>query len=140
MSKKNKVFILAIFTILLHLSFVEDPVLRISQQLRKWATHQRMEKVHIHFDKPYYAIGDTMWFKAYVVLAETNQLSAVSGILNIELTSPENKLSRLIKLPINAGTAWGDFTFQTLCQRELTGFGHSLIGCVTPVKNIFSAS
>src|SRR5690554_4699274 len=24
-----------------------------------------IEKVHVHFDKPYYAVGDTVWFKAY---------------------------------------------------------------------------
>jgi hypothetical protein len=24
------------------------------------------EKVYLHFDKPYYAVGDTIWFKAYV--------------------------------------------------------------------------
>ncbi len=22
-----------------------------------------IEKVHLHFDKPYYAVGDTLWFK-----------------------------------------------------------------------------
>ena len=24
------------------------------------------EKIYLHFDKPYYAVADTVWFKAYV--------------------------------------------------------------------------
>ena len=27
-----------------------------------------VEKVYIHFDKPYYTVADTIWFKAYVTM------------------------------------------------------------------------
>lgn len=67
------------------------------------------EKTYLQFDKPYYAIGDTIYFKAYVTIGAENKLSALSGILYAELVGPENKIARSLKLQITAGTATGDF-------------------------------
>lgn len=69
-----------------------------------------VEKVYLQFDKPYYAIRDTIYFKAYVTLGTENKLSALSGILYAELITPQNKIARSLKLQITAGTAVGDFT------------------------------
>src|SRR3569833_4364799 len=68
-----------------------------------------VEKTYLQFDKPYYAIGDTIYFKAYVTLGAENKLSALSRILYAELFSPENKVAKALKLQITAGTASGDF-------------------------------
>lgn len=68
-----------------------------------------VEKTYLQFDKPYYAIGDTIYFKAYITLGAENKLSALSGILYAELISPENKITRALRLQITAGTASGDF-------------------------------
>src|SRR3569833_3221018 len=70
-----------------------------------------VEKTYLQFDKPYYAIGDTIYFKAYVTLGAENKLSALSWILYAELFSPENKVAKALKLQITAGTASGDFIF-----------------------------
>lgn len=43
------------------------------------------EKVHLHFDNTSYYVGDTIWFKAYVVTAENNQPSIISTPLYVEL-------------------------------------------------------
>lgn len=43
------------------------------------------EKVHLHFDNTSYYVGDTIWFKAYVVTAENNQPSTISTPLYVEL-------------------------------------------------------
>jgi len=68
-----------------------------------------VEKVYLQFDKPYYAISDTVYFKAYITLGAENKLSALSGILYAELISPENKIAKALRLQITAGTASGDF-------------------------------
>jgi hypothetical protein len=68
-----------------------------------------VEKTYLQFDKPYYAISDTIYFKAYLTLGAENKLSALSGILYAELIGPENKIVRALRLQIIAGTASGDF-------------------------------
>lgn len=42
------------------------------------------EKVHLHFDNNSYYQGDTIWFKAYVVDADTRQVSHISKPLYVE--------------------------------------------------------
>jgi len=68
------------------------------------------EKTYLHFDKPYYAIGDTIYFKAYVTLGPKHKLSDLSGVLHVDLINPTNKIAQSIKLKLANGLAWGDFT------------------------------
>jgi hypothetical protein len=67
------------------------------------------EKAYLHLDKPYYAAGDTIWFKAYVTIGPTNQLSGLSGAVYAELLSETNKEIETIKLPLLAGMGKGSF-------------------------------
>ena len=89
--------------------FADDPLIKIKQQLEKWATEQPVEKVYLHLDKPYYAAGDDIWFKAYIVSGNNHQLSAISGIVNVELIDERDSIKQSVKLPLESGTANGDF-------------------------------
>lgn len=64
-----------------------------------------VEKVYLHFDKPYYAVGDTVWFKAY--LTNNHQLSALSKVVYVEMLNSRDSLVETIKLPVNKGMAYG---------------------------------
>lgn len=64
------------------------------------------EKVHVHFDKSIYAIGDTVWYKVYLVNGYNNQLSALSKIVHIEILKGEGQAQKIL-LPVNAGMASG---------------------------------
>ncbi|HEY9003946.1 MAG TPA: TonB-dependent receptor plug domain-containing protein [Mucilaginibacter sp.] len=77
--------------------------------LKSLSGNRVIEKVYLHFDKPYYAAGDTMRFKAYITLGEHFDLSGLSGILHVELIKPGNTILRSIKLQIVNGIGWGDF-------------------------------
>ena len=68
-----------------------------------------IEKAYLHFDKPYYAAGDTIYFKAYVTLGEYHDLSKASGILYVDLINPNNTILNSVKLQLVNGVAWGDF-------------------------------
>lgn len=68
------------------------------------------EKVHVHLDKPFYAIGDDIWFKAYVVQAENNQPSNLSKILYVDLINERDSIEQTLRLPLLIGLAWGKFT------------------------------
>lgn len=67
------------------------------------------EKAYLHFDKPYYAAGDTIYFKAYVTVNERHWLTDLSGVLHVELINTQNKIDKSLLLKINDGVCWGDF-------------------------------
>lgn len=68
-----------------------------------------IEKVYLHLDKPNYIPGDTLWFKAYTVVGKTHALSALSGVLYVELISPTDSVVKRINLRLTSGIAMGDF-------------------------------
>lgn len=63
------------------------------------------EKVFLHFDKPYYSSGDQIWYKVYLVSADSNRPYAISKIVYVELINPVNKIviSRKIKIENGGG-------------------------------------
>src|SRR5580658_2911273 len=78
-------------------------------KLRSHLTAHVVEKTYLQFDKPYYAAGDTIYFKAYVTMGERHNLSLLSGVLHAELINTANKIDKAIKLQITNGVTWGDF-------------------------------
>jgi hypothetical protein len=66
------------------------------------------EKIHIHFDKPFYATGDTIWFKAYIVTAGSNRPSLTSKVLHINVIDDHKHIVKNILLPIDSGLTNGD--------------------------------
>ena len=85
---------------------------RLVASLQQWAKANPQEKVHLHLDKPYYALGDTIWFKAYVTVGSRHQLSALSGALYVELIDGQDSLVKDLKLPVVSGTTYGDFMLE----------------------------
>lgn len=49
---------------------------RIVLALQKFSQNYPQEKVYLHFDKDFYAAGETMWFSAYITLNEQPSLAA----------------------------------------------------------------
>ena len=92
------------------------PIERIVTQLGKWSANYPAEKVYLQFDKPYYAVGDDIWFKAYVTVGAKHQLSALSGNLVVELLDDRDSIKQRIKLPVISGLAWGDFALSDTLQ------------------------
>lgn len=50
------------------------------------------EKVYLHFDKPYYVAGDRMWFRAYLVNADTHKPDTASCAIYVELINSKDSL------------------------------------------------
>src|SRR3569833_34596 len=63
-----------------------------------------IEKVFLHFDKPYYALGDTLWVKAYVT-TDLHIPSPLSKIVYIDFVSDQRVLMAELKLQLNNGVA-----------------------------------
>jgi len=87
----------------------DDPFNALLKKLEVYNEKYPQEKVHLHMDKPYYAIGDDIWFKAYVVNAQTSRLSNISSALYVELINEKDSVKKQIKLPLISGISWGDF-------------------------------
>lgn len=87
----------------------DDPIDKLIQQLNKWAATQPVEKVYIHLDKPYYAAGDDIWFKAYVTGGAENKLTTISSVVNVDLLDLNGTIKQSVKLQLRDGVAAGDF-------------------------------
>ncbi|RYG16199.1 MAG: hypothetical protein EOO07_13775, partial [Chitinophagaceae bacterium] len=85
----------------------ETPLEKLLRQLAKITAGYPKEKVHLHLDKPYYALGEDIWLKAYVVTAEKNEPSPLSAVLYVELVDQQNEIKKKEKLEIVNGTANG---------------------------------
>lgn len=81
----------------------------VLQKLAKYEETHPQEKVYLHLDKPYYSVGDDIWFKAYITVGQLNFLSALSKILYVELISPDNRIVQSLRLPVLSGLSIGDF-------------------------------
>jgi len=113
---KNKIYPIfttfiatATFIIFSSFTLIEDPFAALLKKLEELSKKYPQEKVHLHLDKPYYAIGDDVWFKAYVVDARTDQPTSISNILYVELLTEQDSLYQQLKLPMQNGITWGDF-------------------------------
>jgi hypothetical protein len=66
------------------------------------------EKAYLQFDKPYYALGDTVWFKAYLLNAPSLMLSAKSALLHIDISNDSGRLVKQYLFPVKNGVSWGN--------------------------------
>jgi len=66
------------------------------------------EKVYLHFDKPYYSVADTVFFKAYLTF-EQNIPSPLSKVVYVDLMNSQDSLVKSIKLPVTNSVAYGNF-------------------------------
>lgn len=67
------------------------------------------EKVYLHFDNTAYFLGETIWFKAYVVQTGRNGLSPLSKTLYVDLITPEGDIVESKKVKLSDGKGVGEF-------------------------------
>lgn len=86
-----------------------DIAKKITDKLEDYSSAYISENAYLQFDKPYYAAGDTIYFKAYITKGGRHVLSDISGVLHVDLINTQNKIDRSIKLQLDSGISWGDF-------------------------------
>ncbi|ATP55807.1 TonB-dependent receptor [Pedobacter ginsengisoli] len=118
--KRSHAIFISVITIIF-LAFIprdDSPIEKIISSLESWVQTNPQEKVYLHTDRPYYLVGDTIWFKAYVTIGSKHQLSALSGALYVDLINEEDSVTKSLKLPLTAGMAKGDFVLDDSTSRE----------------------
>ena len=73
------------------------------------------ERVYLHFDNSAYYLGESMWFKAYVMSDVESTATEMSRVLYVELIAPEGYVVRTNKYRIGEdGTCYGMFELNRL--------------------------
>lgn len=96
--------------------------LSINQLLANYIQFNRehpQEKVYLHMDNRSYYIGDTIWFKAYVLNATTLHPTHTSGVLYVDLLNENGVEMEHRKLHIVNGMCYGEFPLK---ESYRTGF------------------
>ena len=82
---------------------------RLVASMDEYQARMPIEKVYLQLDKPYYAVGDTIWFKAYLFDASFLSSSKKSGLLYIEVESEDSHVVlKRISVPLADGLSWGN--------------------------------
>lgn len=106
---KLKLFFICLLSVSLFAFKIDDtPLEKLLKQLTKITENYPQEKIHLHFDKPYYAIGEDIWFKTYIVTAEKNEPSQLSKVLYVDFINQKNKIVSSLKLEVIDGFANGN--------------------------------
>jgi hypothetical protein len=89
----------------------EDDILKhLITRLLAYQSRNPQEKLYLHFDRPYYAAGENLWFKAYLVDGTYHRMdSSVSKVIYVELLNSSNKILDRKALYAPAGSSYGDF-------------------------------
>ena len=84
---------------------------------------QQQEKLWLHLNQPYYAAGDTIWFRAYLTDAMNHRRDTLSNFIYVDLVDQRGKfiLSKKIKrdslgfangIPLSDTLPTGDYTLR----------------------------
>ncbi|WP_432713436.1 carboxypeptidase-like regulatory domain-containing protein [Pedobacter sp.] len=89
----------------------------IIKKTSKLAELYPVEKVYLHFDKPYYSVVDTMWFKAYLT-SDQNLPSQLSKIVYVDVMNSKDSLVSSLKFPVTNSVAYGNIPLDPLAFKQ----------------------
>lgn len=81
----------------------------IKNKLSQYAIYHP-EKIYIHTDKPYYSIGDDIWFSLYLVNGITHEKTNKSRIVYVELIDEQNTIVSKKQFYVEDVSVAGDFS------------------------------
>ncbi len=100
--------LLSLFLLINHLSVFGQrdsiALTNIIEKTQKFNSGHPFEKVFLHFDKPYYALNDTIWVKAYVTV-DLHVPTSLSKIVYIDFISEDHIFTAQLKLQLINGVA-----------------------------------
>jgi hypothetical protein len=97
------------FFILFSFAPPDDVLQSILRKINAYSQTHQQEKIYVHFDKPFYAAGDNIWFKTYLVEASLHQLDSQSRVVYAELMNSDHVVMDRKVLPVSEGISFGDF-------------------------------
>lgn len=124
MKNKPLLFLLSVCGLFAMTARGENPPAKVifeqyMNQAQTFADNYPREKAYLHFDNTSYYVGDTIWFKAYVTLAEKQVFSSISRPLYVELVDQAGHVTDKQIIKLSQGEGSGQFV---LPQSMLSGY------------------
>lgn len=114
----------SIFVILTALLFLikmgygqRNTILQIQQSLDTLQSTRPLEKLYVHVDKSDYLLGDTIWYKTYVMNGISGGFSPMSGVVYVELIDGRGNLVQRSRQVLVAGSTHGEFILDPTVQK-----------------------
>ncbi|WP_343330170.1 hypothetical protein [Polaribacter staleyi] len=108
-----KKYFFLVFALLVFASFIGIQEKYFTQLVKEKAENYALvnypEKVYVHTDKPYYTLGDNIWFSAYLVNGVTHTKSKKSNLLYAEFINDKDSILIQEKLFMNDVNTAGNF-------------------------------
>jgi len=74
-------------------NLANDPLINdLNKVVVNYNNYNPVEKVYLHTDKDLFSVGETMWYSGYTVLGPLHRYSLGSGVLQVDLIDPKNKI------------------------------------------------
>ena len=111
MNRKFYAFLAIAFCITTAFTFTQEGeslIEKIVKKLEKYRLINPQEKVYLHFDKPYYMAGETMWFKGYLFDGVSHQIDSVSRVMYVDLINETNGKTIASRILNCDGSTFGD--------------------------------
>ena len=90
-----------------------DSLLAMFRKAARFDQIYPREKVYVHFDNSAYLMGDTIWYKAYVVSASSLRPTDLSRVLYVQLVNADGMQVEKQTLKLDSmGTASGAFSLK----------------------------
>ena len=103
---------LAIILLLTFNVYAESTLNQYIRNCLEFNKEYPQEKVYLHMDNRSYFIGDTIWFKAYVMDATTLHPTQQSGVLYVELLNEKGVEMEHLKMRLENGMCHGGFALK----------------------------
>jgi len=85
-------------------------LLKLKERSDSLTEFSTSEKPWLQFDKPYYAVSDTIWFKAYLFNAASLTPSNKSRVMSLDIANDSAKIIKRLSIPVVNGLGWGNIS------------------------------
>lgn len=85
-----------------------NPEAPLINKIQNYHRSHPIEKIYLSFDKPYYSVGDTLWFKSYLLNSDFTSAKN-SDKIYVELFDDNAELVERRVILLNNGLGFGDF-------------------------------
>ena len=104
----KKRFSLLILVLFVALNDVKPQAIKIADKIEAQNKILPIEKLYLTFDKPYYSVGDTLWFKSFLLNGNFTGSQRTDKIYVELFDDSFNKVDHRV-IALNNGLGYGDF-------------------------------
>jgi hypothetical protein len=106
--KRTFIYLCFLLALPLLVAGQEDPMLTsMKQRFGLYTDRALQEKLYVHLDRPFYLVGETMWFKAYLLNGATHRFLDMSKVTYLEILDMENNAVAQTKFSMSDGKGNG---------------------------------